>query len=77
MDGVKDQLGLLEERGGEEDESVSNAFLEGAKPLAEDISTLHASPTSATSALGSDIMLETTNLIEDYSRLLVMLRNEN
>jgi hypothetical protein len=61
----------------EEDESVRNAFLEGANPLAEAISTLHTSPTSATSALGSDTMLETTNLIEDYYRLLVMLRDEN
>jgi hypothetical protein len=68
--------GIGRKRRREEDESVSSAFLEGAKRLAEAISAPHANPTtSSTSALGSATMLETTKLIEDYSRLLVMLRD--
>jgi hypothetical protein len=63
---------VLEDRRREGDESVRSAFLEGAKRLAEAISTPHANPTSATSALRSATMFETTTLFEDYSKLLVM-----
>jgi hypothetical protein len=51
----------------EEDESVSSAILEGKKHISEAISTPHANPTSATSALGLMTMLETKN---NYRRLL-------
>jgi hypothetical protein len=60
----------------EEDTSVSTAFLEGAQCLAEAISTPRGDLTSpATSARGSATIMETTRLLEDYSRLLVLLRN--
>jgi hypothetical protein len=55
---------------------VSTAFLEGAKGLAEAISTPRDDLTSpATSARGSATIIETTRLLEYYSRLLVLLRN--
>jgi hypothetical protein len=56
--------------------SVSSAFLEGEKCLAQAISSAHTDTTSsATNTLGSATMIKTTRLLEDYSRLLSMLRD--
>jgi hypothetical protein len=56
---------------------VSSAFLEGAKCLAQAISSPHTDMiSSATNALGSATMMVTTRLLEDCSRLLSMLRGE-
>jgi hypothetical protein len=60
----------------EEDVCGSGAFLEGAKRLAEAISAPQSDPSSsATNELGSATILETSRLIEEYSRLLSLLRD--
>ena len=78
MDGMKDQLVVLEEKDSRRGRKCKQCILEGEKCLAEAISTPHANnATSGTSALGSATILETTKRIEGYSRLLVMLRDAN
>jgi hypothetical protein len=55
----------------ENDACGNSAFLEGAKRLAEAISTPLSDPTSsATNELGSATILETSRLIEEYFLLL-------
>jgi hypothetical protein len=57
-----------------EDDDVSHAFLEGAKRLADAISVPQRSPsTSLRNEVGSGSILETSKLIEEYSRIMVLL----
>jgi hypothetical protein len=58
----------------EDDESANNAFLDGAKRLADAISGTQSSPSpSLGSEVGSASILETSKLIEEYSRLLILV----
>jgi hypothetical protein len=60
----------------ENDACGNSAFLEGAKRLAEAISTPQSDPTSsATNEVRSATILETSRLIEEYSLLLSLLRD--
>jgi hypothetical protein len=58
----------------DDDELANNAFLDGAKRLADAISGTQSSPSpSLGSEVGSASILETSKLIEEYSRLLVLI----
>jgi hypothetical protein len=60
----------------EEEYCASELFLEGAKRLAEAISAPSSDPSSfAANELGSATILETSRLIEEYSRLLSLVHN--
>jgi hypothetical protein len=60
----------------DDDDCASGPFLEGAKRLAEAISAPPSDPSSsATNELGSATILETSRLIEEYCRLLSLVRD--
>jgi hypothetical protein len=66
--------GCGRKRKNKDDDDVSHAFVEGAKLLADAISVPQSSPSmSLRNDVGSGSILETSKLIEEYSRLLVLL----
>jgi hypothetical protein len=57
-----------------DEDSIGQAFLEGANRLADAISAPQSSPSTLSgNELGSASILETSRLIEEYSRLLILV----